>query len=160
MAVKETASARGGSKKEKKAEEKAEVKDDDPDLKDTSKFDAIEKEVTRMVDDIDQLKAFWAKLDFNGNGKVSLAEIDKAVVEKWEILNHKPALMRAYKRTTSKDGGGDGDSWVEKKELKNLLRNLLFYNKLFYVFDEVDTGDDRRVDLAEFQKSSSKLGLR
>jgi hypothetical protein len=41
----------------------------------------------------------WAKLDFNGNGMVSLAEIDKMVVEQpdWQLCNNKPALMRAYK---------------------------------------------------------------
>ena len=41
----------------------------------------------------------WGKLDFNGNNKVSLAEIDKMIVEQpdWQICNNKPALMRAYK---------------------------------------------------------------
>ena len=36
----------------------------------------------------------------------------KLVVEKYPLLNNKPALMRAYKATTSKEGGGDGDDWV------------------------------------------------
>jgi hypothetical protein len=39
-------------------------------------------------------------------------EIDKLIVEQYPLLNHKPALMRAYKRTVSKEGGGDGDDWV------------------------------------------------
>ena len=133
--------------------------DRDPDLKDDGRFDSVEKDVFHLIDTLDELKAFWGALDVNGNGLVSLAEIDKAVVERFPVLNHKPALIRAYKRTTSKEGGGDGDDWVEKKEVKNLLRNLLFYNKLFNAFEEVDTGDDRRIDLAEFQAGLPKLGM-
>lgn len=32
------------------------------------------------------------------------------IVEQYPVLNHKPALMRAYKKTTERDG--DGDPWV------------------------------------------------
>ena len=81
--------------------------------------------------------------------------------------------MRAYKRTTSRNGGivapwniikdgmvvtitsymricsffrhcvgGDGDDWVEKgEEFENLLLNLVFFNRLFWAFDAVDTGE-------------------
>jgi len=122
-------------------------------------FGAVELELEAAARDVDKLKRIWKALDFNGNGKVSLAEIDKYVVETYPVLNHKPALMRAYKRSTSREGGGDGDAWVEKKELKALLRNVLYYNKLFKVFDEVDTGDDRRIDRAEFAAGLSKLGV-
>lgn len=58
----------------------------------------------------------------------------------WGIA--KPALMRAYKQTTLRDG--DGDAWVEKQELKALLRNIVVTQSLFEVFDDIDTGDDRR----------------
>jgi hypothetical protein len=49
--------------------------------------------------------------------------------------------MRAYKRTISKEGGGDGDDWVEKKEFKQLLINLFYFNRLWKAFDGVDTGE-------------------
>ncbi len=55
---------------------------------------------------------FIQRLDSNGNGRVSLAEIDKFVSEQYPILNNKPALMRTYKLTISPEGGGDGDDWV------------------------------------------------
>ena len=35
-------------------------------------------------------------MDYNGNGALSLAEIDAAVVELYPGFNNKPALMRAY----------------------------------------------------------------
>jgi hypothetical protein len=69
----------------------------------------------------------------NGNGGASLAEIDLAVKNKYPLLNHKPALMRAYKRTTAKIGGGDGDDYVERHEVGALLENLVFYNRLYKV---------------------------
>ena len=80
------------------------------------------------------------------NNKVSLAEIDRMVTQDkfWQICNHKPALMRAYKYATSRAGGGDGDAYIERKEFKALLSNLFYFNKLFLVFDAVDSGSDRR----------------
>eukprot|EP00928_Gymnodinium_smaydae_P026816 TRINITY_DN20944_c0_g1_i4.p1 TRINITY_DN20944_c0_g1~~TRINITY_DN20944_c0_g1_i4.p1 ORF type:complete len:1624 (-),score=312.37 TRINITY_DN20944_c0_g1_i4:138-4550(-) len=109
------------------------------------------------------LKKLWRRLDYNGNNVVSLAEIDKMVVElvaggvwpSW--LNNKPALMRAYKKTILKDG--DGDDWVEKKEFHALLLNIFWFNKIWVIFDEMDTGRDRRLDFGEFQTGMSKLGL-
>jgi len=42
------------------------------------------------------------------------------VVEKYPLLNHKPALMRAYK-TTINSSDSNGDDWVQRKEFKMLL---------------------------------------
>ena len=102
----------------------------------------------------------WKRLDFNGNNIVSLAEVqttgpcvisgpclvmhgkvDKLVNEQFPLLNHKPALMRAFQATLR--GGktpilglqctelaclnrlvvtrGNGDEWVQKHEFKMLL---------------------------------------
>ncbi len=47
-----------------------------------------------------------------GNGKVSLSEVEAFVKGKFPLLSSKPALMRAYKHTLSRAGGGDGDDWV------------------------------------------------
>lgn len=57
-------------------------------------------------------------------------------------------------------GGGDGDAWVEKKEFKALLANLFYFNKLFAVFDDIDTGDDRRIDFGEFVRGANRLGMK
>jgi hypothetical protein len=73
-------------------------------------FDQLETEFMAIVGSQARLRAVWTGLDFNGNGAVSLAEIDKWVVEQYPLLDSKPALMRAYKRTTSRAGGGDGDA--------------------------------------------------
>jgi Ca2+-binding EF-hand superfamily protein len=109
------------------------------------------------------LKKLWRRLDYNGNNIVSLAEIDKMVSDLtsngvWPAyLNSKPALMRAYKKTILKDG--DGDDWVEKKEFHALLLNIFWFGKLFQIFQAVDTGADRRIDVNEFCAGLSQLGL-
>jgi len=147
-----------GKKKKKKG--RSGTSDDVADIH-TQRFDEAEGRVLAQLSDKAFLDETWAQIDFNGNNKVSLAEFDKMIVEQpdWQICNNKPALMRAYKWTCSAPGGGDGDAWVEKKEFKALLGNIFFYNKLFLVFDDIDTGDDRRIDFGEFIRGCSRLGL-
>ena len=52
-----------------------------------------------------QRDELFKRFDFNGNGMLSLAEIDKAVVELWPQFDHKPALMRAYKAADRNEDG-------------------------------------------------------
>jgi len=111
-------------------------------------FDQLEGKIKAVIADKKKLLDLWHHIDFNGNNIVSLAEIDKLVVERYPILNHKPALMRAYKLTIKR---GDGDDWVEKKEFKSLLANLFYFNKLYWIFDN-SNGDDRRMTFAEFKR--------
>ena len=131
--------------------------DDMPDF-DSKKFDALEKQFMAVLVDDAKLDQMWDRLDFNGNQLVSLAEIDKLVVERYPLLNNKPALMRAYKQTTLKDGG-DGDAWVEPKEFPQLLSNLFYFNKLFQAFTGLDTDNDRRLDFTEFKQGLDTLGM-
>merc|ERR1711988_1483177 len=131
--------------------------DDHPDYS-SKKFDKLEKEFAALANDPTKLNELWDLMDFNDNQIVSLAEIDKCVVERYPLLNNKPALMRAYKQTCLKEGG-DGDAWVEPKEFPQLLVNLFYFNKLFQVFEQVDTDDDRRMDEKEFIAGLGKLGM-
>jgi len=124
--------------------------------KNLSQFDDLERKFRKAMGDNSQLKGMWNTLDYNGNNIVSLAEIDKWVVESYPILNHKPALMRAYKRTIRE---GNGDDWVQKKEFKPLLSALLYFNKIFWLFNETD-GDDRRMNFAEFKRCVNLSGVR
>jgi len=122
-----------------------------------SQFDNLEMQMKAAMKDHKKLKALWSELDFNGNNIVSLAEIDKLVVEKFPMLNHKPALMRAYKATLR---SGDGDDWVEKKEFKFLLGNLIYFNKLFWLFNNVDGDQDRRMTYQEFKRCLNIAGAK
>eukprot|EP00439_Symbiodinium_sp_Y106_P022188 s1619_g2.t1 len=103
-------------------------------------------------------RSLWHRIDFNGNNIVSLAEIDKLVVEEFPVLNHKPALMRAYKAAIRSDG--DSDAWVEKHEFKKLLGYLIYFNKLFWVFESCDGDRDRRLTYNEFKWCLNTAGAR
>ena len=59
-------------------------------------------------------------MDFNGNGSLSLAEIDKAIVELWPQFDHKRALMRAYQAA---DRNGDG--MIDFKEFMDRYETLI-----------------------------------
>lgn len=113
-------------------------------------FDALEKKIKALcADDGNKgVAKLWKRLDFNGNNLVSLAEIDKWVVENYPLLNHKPALIRAQQATLEEGGG---EEYIHKKDFKRLLANLFYFNKLFWLFDQTDGDHDRRMDFKEFQ---------
>jgi Ca2+-binding EF-hand superfamily protein len=124
--------------------------------KSLSKFEDLEQQFKAACKEgAKKLRPMWDRLDFNGNNIVSLAEIDKFAVETYPLLNHKPALMRSYKATIK---AGDGDDWVQKKEFKCLLGNLIYFNKIFWLFDHSDSDKDRRLTEKEFKWCLSCLG--
>eukprot|EP01043_Picozoa_sp_COSAG02_P085212 COSAG02_NODE_22898_length_736_cov_1.354788_1_plen_217_part_01 len=81
----------------------------------------------------------FKRMDNNGNGVLSLAEIDKAVHEFWPGLDHKPALLRAYKAA---DVNRDG--FIGRREFGKLLSALCYFNNLFLKFESIDADGDRR----------------
>ena len=91
--------------------------------------------------------------DSNGNGGLSLAEIDKAVVELYPAFNHKPALMRAYKAA---DKSGDG--FIERSEFKKLLHYLVYFGGLWDKFEQIDQDGDRRLSREEFTEACAVVG--
>jgi Ca2+-binding EF-hand superfamily protein len=101
--------------------------------------------------DADADKLFQ-RVDFNGNGMLSLAELDKAVIELWPELNHKPAIMRAYKAADRNDSG-----FISKTEFRLFLRFLAEYNNLFAKFQAADTSHDGRLTKQEFLKAAISI---
>lgn len=118
-------------------------------------LDELEQKINTLLSSPDSLNNVWRKLDNNGNGIVSLAEIDAFAIYTYPLLNKKPALMRAYKKTVQHDA----DEFVHKDELSNLIQNLFYFNRLYYVFDKIDTDDDQRIDVNEFKVSFPLLKL-
>jgi len=135
------------------------------------------EECRALIRNKDHLLELWKRMDVNGNGKISLAEIDKMVVELsdapgpnqhlWASFNNKPALLRAYKFTTFLDGKQISDAYVHRNEFVALLRNLFFFSKLCValisepgaIFDAMDIEDDRRINGPEFQAGLRRLGF-
>eukprot|EP01117_Protostelium_nocturnum_P009908 TRINITY_DN352_c0_g1_i1.p1 TRINITY_DN352_c0_g1~~TRINITY_DN352_c0_g1_i1.p1 ORF type:complete len:188 (+),score=63.09 TRINITY_DN352_c0_g1_i1:24-587(+) len=114
-----------------------------------------QKMSTRKKLSREELKKIWDVMDYNGNGIVSLAEIDKACIELYpELAKDKPALIRAYKAAdSSKDG------FIERKEFAILMDYLFYYDKLWHDFQKLDVDHDRRVSLVEFEKGHEIAGL-
>ncbi len=106
-------------------------------------LDELEQKINTLLSSQESLNNVWRKLDNNGNGIVSLAEIDAFAIYTYPLLNKKPALMRAYKKTVQHDD----DEFVHKDELSNLIQNLFYFNRLYYVFDKIETDDDQRIDV-------------
>ena len=98
-------------------------------------------------------KKVFAAWDANGNGGLSLAEIDKGVVEEYPEYNHKPSLTRAY-RAADRDGNG----FITRREFKRLLHFISYFNGLWAQFESVDPEGDRRLTMAEFGEALLGLG--
>ncbi|KAJ3086061.1 hypothetical protein HK102_013556 [Quaeritorhiza haematococci] len=104
----------------------------------------------------EQIKQTFNQFDFNGNKVLSLAEIDKAIIELLpQFAKDKPAIMRAYK---SADKSQDG--FISEKEFEKLVDLLWYYDDLFKKFQTLDVDKDRRITFTEFKKGYAQLGLK
>jgi Ca2+-binding EF-hand superfamily protein len=97
-----------------------------------------------------EMMQIFDRLDENASGKLSLAELDKGIVMSYPELNHKPAIMAAYKAADKED-----DGFVMRSEFEFFLRFVIYYNNLWQVFESVDTDDDRRISKDEFVNAAA-----
>jgi Ca2+-binding EF-hand superfamily protein len=97
--------------------------------------------------------ALFDSLDPNGNGMLSLAELDKGIVTSYPQFNNKPAIMAAYKAS---DRNGDG--LIRRSEFGYFLRFIKYYNNLWHVFEGIDADGDRRISKDEFVAAKLDLG--
>jgi Ca2+-binding EF-hand superfamily protein len=104
----------------------------------------------------------FAAFDPNGNGYLSLAEIDKGcrdVLGLYELFEAKKAIMRAYQAAKAVGTGSDeqGADYVEKQEFRLLLKYLRDYFMLWKIFQKIDTGSDARINMDEFMAAVPKI---
>ena len=102
----------------------------------------------------------WRKADANGNGFLSLAEIDKALHDEHgyeELFGAKPVLMRAFQSARKAVKSSRGDDHVEKAEFRLLLVALRQVFEVYLMFNRIDTSDDRRISLEEFTSKLPEL---
>ena len=100
--------------------------------------------------------ALFKQMDGNGNGALSLAEIDVAVQRLWPTMHNRKALMRAYKAA---DRNGNG--LVDRREFRLLLEYLSYFNDLWAKFVEIDGGarGDGRLTPEEFGAGCRVCGV-
>jgi EF-hand domain pair len=101
-------------------------------------------------------------MDVNGNGILSLAEVDKGmrdIVRLPTLFAIKPVLIRAFyaAKDKVKSNKSYADDYISKGEFRFLLKFLRQYYEYWVAFDRVDTDHDRRLTYKEFLQSASKL---
>jgi Ca2+-binding EF-hand superfamily protein len=112
------------------------------------------KAIVDNLNNKDKYDEWWKDLDQNGNGIVSLSEIQKFVRDQgWKV--EAAPLMQAYKFTTAK-----GDDFVQKNEFPRLVHSMVFMGRLWDIFQDIDSSDDRRIELDEFSAGFAKMGCK
>lgn len=107
-------------------------------------------------------KELFRKFDVNGNGYLSLAEVDKAVRDVLmcdSLFKSKPAVLRAFqaaRRANGHSAGAAGD-YVQFNEFRTLLQGLRCYFELYAAFAKLDVSADGRLSIEEFRRGASKL---
>ncbi|CAG8690350.1 22176_t:CDS:2 [Dentiscutata erythropus] len=103
----------------------------------------------------EKIKDTFRRFDYNGNGILSLAEIDKAAIEIYpQFADEKPVLMRAYKAAdASKDG------FIQLNEFSRLIDLLYYYDELYHLFQQLDKNKDKRISFGEFKKGHDLMGI-
>ena len=91
-------------------------------------------------------------LDYNGNGLVSLAEIDKFIVERYPAYDNKPVLIRSMKAADA-----DSDGFITRKEYGLLFQYIYQYDKYWHHFESIDKDGDRRISKGEFNVLAGRV---
>ena len=103
-----------------------------------------------------EVHALFERFDItNHNGLLSLAEIDKAIIDLWpEASQFKDAVRRAYQTS---DQSNDG--FITESEFSELLLYLNYYITIYQKFQQADTDNDKRITFDEFKKYHELLGV-
>ncbi len=104
----------------------------------------------------------WKLIDVNGNGFLSLAEVDKGmrdVIQLPIIFEMKPVMMRAFMAAKSKvkSKSSHGNDYIEKAEYRWLLQYLRQYYEYFVAFERVDKSGDHRLSHSEFMAAKPMI---
>lgn len=127
---------------------------------------AIHDKLPTVKDDEgkEKRKKMFKEFDPNGNGILSLAEVDKNirdVLKIDELFDAKPAIMRAFQIakncTKSSRRDGLGDDYIEFREFRFFLLSLRQYFEYHVAFTRVDTNADKKISLDEFKEAQPKM---
>lgn len=125
-------------------------------------WDEIYEKLPTAPGQKDERLAMFDTFDPNGNGILSLAEVDKAIRDVLaidEIFDAKPAIMRAFQaaKACGKGRPDVGDDYIEKLEFKRFLLGLRMYFEYWVAFKRIDADDDRRISFEEFSAAEETM---
>lgn len=112
--------------------------------------------------DKDKRKELFSQFDPNGNGFLSLAEVEKGirdVLQIDELFDAKPAIIRAFQiaKDVTKSKSSVGDDYIEFREFRFFLQSLRQYFEYYAAFSRTDSDNDKRISLDEFQENIDKV---
>mmetsp|Transcript_22130 Transcript_22130/g.44394 ORF Transcript_22130/g.44394 Transcript_22130/m.44394 type:complete len:700 (-) Transcript_22130:19-2118(-) len=111
----------------------------------------------------DLLDKHFTAHDGNGNGYLSLAEIEKLLMK---VLNYglevkrvlSKSVARAHRATKGVRGGaGSNDDYVEKLEFPVFIEFWRYDLRCLDLFKQVDTSEDMRISVEEFKTLLPKI---
>lgn len=102
------------------------------------------------------METLFAELDFNGDGQLSMKEVEEAIFKRKAEFNLKPAvIMHAFQRAdVNKDGN------IGRDEFFCFMRYITYFANLWKVFDTMDMNKDRQLSRQEFFNKAGILDLK
>ena len=100
--------------------------------------------------------------DMNGNGIMSLAELDRMVKQNdlFESYRGAKATNLAYKRADDKSKKGKiNEGYIDKKEFREFLRLLVIYKDAYEYFFKSDLDHDGSITLDELKKGAAQFDM-
>ncbi|XP_002158754.1 flagellar calcium-binding protein TB-44A [Hydra vulgaris] len=115
----------------------------------------------RSEEEKEQRQALFKQFD-NGNGFLSLAEIDKSIgnlLQLDDVFDIKPAIMRAFQLAKSvvKSSKKSGDDFIEWCEFRYFLLSLRQYLEYYEAFERIDSDSNHQISLTEFKQAQEKI---
>jgi hypothetical protein len=99
----------------------------------------------------EEREQMFQRRDTNGNGRLSLSEVDDAVDDLWPSYMHKGSIMYVFKACDA-----DGNGLITRREFASMVRSLAYFAQLKTVWGDALT-DDTRFDLNDFEKGIKAL---
>jgi Ca2+-binding EF-hand superfamily protein len=112
--------------------------------------------IGKTPEDSDKRRKLFREFDPNGNGYLSLAEVDRGfldVINLPFIYKRKSVLMRAFQaaKASCPKKSKYSDDYIEINEFRYFLVYLRQYLEYFEMFDRIDTNDDKKISFKEFK---------
>ncbi|KRX07807.1 hypothetical protein PPERSA_07557 [Pseudocohnilembus persalinus] len=107
-------------------------------------------------------KQLFNLFDPNGNGYLSLAEVDKGlrdVLQCETLFDVKPVIMRAFQtaKNSVKTKSSHGEDYIERCEFRLLLVYLRQYFEFWVMFQRINKDFDRKLSLEEFKNAVPEI---
>lgn len=111
--------------------------------------------VQRTQEDLDKRGKMFNDFDPNGNGFLSLAEVDKGirdVLRLPDIFHIKQVIMRAFQaaRNSAPNKTKYSNDYIERNEFRYFLCYLRQYFEFYEMFERVNTDKDKYINKDEF----------